>query len=103
MQAAVGPCIGFASYEVGPELRAQFLDADPGCAPLFQEVPGSDRLRLDLKGYARVRLSGAGIVDPVALTHDTWADEANFFSARRSRQRGEERFGLLLSAIALDR
>ena len=36
-----------------------------------------------------------------ALPDDTHADEARFFSARRSRQRGADRFGLLLSAIAL--
>jgi hypothetical protein len=103
VQAAVGPCIGLASYEVGPELLDQFAREDPGCAPLFELVPGSDRLRFDLKGYALRRLERAGIAGRVALPDDTLADEARFFSARRSRQRGEERFGLLLSAIALER
>ena len=103
LRAAVGPCIGFGSYEVGPELRDQFAREDPGCEPLFQAVPGSDRLRFDLKGYALRRVERAGVTSRQALPEDTWADEASFFSARRSRQRGEERFGLLLSAIALDR
>ena len=38
-----------------------------------------------------------------ALGADTFADEARFFSARRTRRAGGERFGLLLSAIALAR
>jgi copper oxidase (laccase) domain-containing protein len=36
-----------------------------------------------------------------ALAEDTCADEARFFSARRTRRRGGERFGLQLSAITL--
>jgi YfiH family protein len=101
IRAAVGPCIAQASYEVGPELLARFTEEDPGCADLFAPVAGSDRLLLDLKGYALSRLARAGIEARDALPADTHADEAQFFSARRSRRKGEERFGLLLSAITL--
>jgi YfiH family protein len=102
ISGAIGPCIAQASYEVGPELLAQFQAEDPGCAGWFEPVTGSaDRLRLDLRGYALRRLARAGIEDRAALAGDTHADEARFFSARRTRQRGGDRFGLLLSAIAL--
>jgi YfiH family protein len=101
MAAAIGPCIAQTSYEVGPELLRAFTEGDPGCADLFAPVAGSDRLRFDLKGYLLRRLARAGIAAPTALPDDTHADEARFFSARRTRQRGGERFGLLLSAIAL--
>jgi polyphenol oxidase len=101
IHAAIGPCIAQASYEVGPELLDEFTTADPACADLFEPVLGSDRLRFDLKGYVLRRLARAGIRARSALPHDTHADEALFFSARRTRQRGGERFGLLLSAIAL--
>jgi YfiH family protein len=103
LRAAVGPCIGFASYEVGPELLERFARKDPGCEHLFDAMPRSDRLRFDLKGFALRRLEQARVADRTALPHDSWADETRFFSARRSRQRGEERFGLLLSTIALER
>jgi polyphenol oxidase len=99
--AAIGPCIAQASYEVGPELRTQFTEQEPGSAALFEPVPGSDRLRFDLKAYLLRRLAAAGIEQRMALPDDTHADEVLFFSARRSRQRGADRFGLLLSAIAL--
>lgn len=101
LRGAIGPCIAQASYEVGPELLAQFRAEDPGCDEWFEPVAGSDRLRLDLRGYALGRLARAGIEDRTALPDDTHADEARFFSARRTRQRGGDRFGLLLSAIAL--
>jgi polyphenol oxidase len=99
--AAIGPCIAQPSYEVGPELLARFTEEDPGSAALFEPVPGSDRLLFDLKAFVLRRLAAAGIGQRTALPDDTHADEVLFFSARRSRQRGENRFGLLLSAIAL--
>jgi polyphenol oxidase len=101
IRAAIGPCIAQASYEVGPELLARFTEEDPTSADLFLPVVGSDRLLFDLKGYVLRRLERAGIALRMALPHDTHADEARFFSARRTRQGGSERFGLLLSAIAL--
>jgi YfiH family protein len=100
IRAAVGPCIAQASYEVGPELLGAFRAESPAAADLFEPVADSDRLRFDLKGYVLSRLARAGVAERAALPHDTHAEESRFFSARRTRQRGEERFGLLLSAIA---
>ena len=99
--AVIGPCIAQAYYEVGPELLTRFTEEDPDSAALFEPVPGSDRLLFDLKAYVLRRLAAAGVEQRTALPHDTHADEARFFSARRSRQGGADRFGLLLSAIAL--
>ena len=100
-RAAIGPCIAQKSYEVGPELLACITEDDPTAADLFLPVAASDRLLFDLTGYVLRRLARAGIERRTALPDDTHADEARFFSARRTRQRGGERFGLLLSAIAL--
>jgi YfiH family protein len=102
LRAAVGACIAQPSYEVGPELRAAFLAADPGSGPLFAPVPDSDRLLFDLRAYALRRLARAGVGDAAALPDDTYADPTRWFSSRRARHRGEGRFGLLLSAILLD-
>jgi polyphenol oxidase len=101
MSAAVGPCIAKPSYEVGPDMLARFTAEDSDGAGLFDPIAGSDRLLFDLKAYALRRLARAGVGDRMALPDDTLSDEQRFFSARRSRRRGAERFGLLLSAIAL--
>jgi hypothetical protein len=101
MRVAIGPCIAQASYQVGPELLARFSERDPSSADLFLPIRASDRLLFDLKSYLLRRLERAGIDRRMALPHDTHADAARFFSARRTRQGGGERFGLLLSAIAL--
>lgn len=98
---AIGPCIAKASYEVGPDMREAFERDDPEGLVFFTPVAGSDRFHFDLKAYALGRLARAGVASRLALPDDTHGDERRFFSARRSRNRGEERFGLLLSAIAL--
>jgi polyphenol oxidase len=99
--AAVGPCIAQPSYEVGPEVLEQFTAADPESAPHFRRVAGSDRLLFDLKGHVARRLERAGVVSCEVLAQDTAAEADRFFSHRRTRRNGGDRFGLLLSAIAL--
>jgi copper oxidase (laccase) domain-containing protein len=99
--AAIGACIARPSYEVGPDMVAEFEEDDPTGMAFFSPVPNSDRMLFDLKAYALMRLARAGVRNLLALPNDTLTDEDRFFSARRSRNRGEERFGLLLSAIAV--
>lgn len=100
---AIGACIAKASYEVGPDMRQAVERDDPAGLAFFTPIAGSDRLLFDLKAYGLDRLARSGIRNRLVLPNDTLADEERFFSARRSRNRGEERFGLLLSAIALER
>ncbi len=101
IRAAIGPCIAQAAYEVGPEFFAQFMAEDPGSEPFFTAPHEASRRRFDLAGYTLLRLERAGIDHRLGLFTDTFTDEARFFSSRRTRVRGDEGFGLLLSAIAL--
>ena len=99
--AAVGPCIGPASYEVGPEFPEPFLAQDATNATFFTARPTSDRLLFDLPGYVQSRLTRAGVNAPAASGRDTYSDE-NFFSYRRSCHRHEPDYGRNLSLIVLD-
>tara|TARA_R110002110_G_scaffold376568_2_gene586782 strand:+ start:292560 stop:293339 length:780 start_codon:yes stop_codon:yes gene_type:complete len=99
--AAVGPCIGPASYEVGPEFPDPFLAQDATNETFFTPRPGSDRLLFDLPGYVQSQLARAGIDARTATGHDTYSDE-NFFSYRRSCHRHEPDYGRNLSLIILD-
>lgn len=99
--AAIGACIAEPSYIVGPDMQAKFEQQDEAGLKFFTPMPDSDRLLFDLRAYGLDRLARAGVAEAIALPNDTHADETRLFSARRSRNRGEERFGLLLSAIAL--
>jgi YfiH family protein len=106
LAAVVGPCIGQASYEVGPDLRDAVLAADrqrgdgEGARRLG---PGrrEDRWQFDLSGYCLARLRAAGVGHAAALAADTAADEARFFSHRRRTLGGGGPIGHQISIVAL--
>lgn len=101
VRAAIGPCIGPASYEVGDDYRKQFEAADPASAACFSSAPAGARPLFDLALYCRSRLARAGIIEIGSVGLDTCALPDLFFSHRRSSKRDDTRFGLQLSAIFL--
>jgi hypothetical protein len=99
--AAIGPCIGRDSYEVGPELAQRFLDAHADNARYFEPAPRPRHFYFDLPGYVAARLRGAQVARIDTLDYCTLARPHSFFSYRRATQRGEQDYGRNLSAIAL--
>ena len=102
MRAAVGPCIGPASYEVGLEFRAQFVKADPAYGRYFLTGRTEDKRFFDLPAFVLDRLKAAGVEAADWLGHDTCAEEGQFFSNRRAVLNGEPDYGRLVSAIMLE-
>lgn len=100
MQAAVGPCIGRDSYEVGPEFPAPFLTQDEANKAFFRTAPRAGHFLFDLAGYLVRRLQRAG-VGAATTGHDTLTDTNDFFSYRRNTLQGVRDYGRGLSAIAL--
>jgi purine-nucleoside/S-methyl-5'-thioadenosine phosphorylase / adenosine deaminase len=100
--AAIGPAIAQQSYEVGPEFRERFHADDPANDRLFRPSDRPGHFRFDLVGYVTARLGriGLGAVSAMAGL-DTYADEARFFSFRRTTHRGETVYGRMISTIAL--
>ena len=99
IRAAVGPCIGPRSYEVGPEFEARLLDRDPGDARFFAQ--GGERARFDLPGYVLHRLRGAGLGSAEWTGQCTFAEPKRFFSYRRSVHRGEADYGRMIALVRL--
>jgi hypothetical protein len=99
--AAIGPCIGPASYEVGLEFEARFADADAANARFFVPGAAADKRLFDLPAYVLGRLAAAGVGRAEWVGRDTLTEEAWFFSNRRAVHRGEGDYGRLLSAITL--
>ena len=54
--AAVGPCIGKRSYEVGPEFPVPFVAEDQSNDALFTPSDREGRFHFDLEGYVTKRL-----------------------------------------------
>lgn len=102
ISAAIGPCIGQASYEVGPEFPAPFLAEDDGNGRFFVPSRRDSRFMFDLAGYAESRLARLGLVRVIRLARDTCSEEVDFFSYRRTTLRGEPDYGRQISIIALE-
>ena len=78
----LGPAIGPAAFEVGPEVREVLLAADPTVTHAFQAGAG-DRWRADIFALARSRLGRAGVTGIFGGGDCTWSDADRFYSFRR--------------------
>lgn len=78
----LGPAIGPAAFEVGPEVRTGFLTSDPGVTLAFRPCPDGKWLA-DLFALARARLAAAGVTAVYGGGDCTWSDPERFFSFRR--------------------
>ncbi len=101
IHVVLGPTIAQASYEVGPEFRARFIEADPKNAWFFAPSARDAHYMFDLPAYIGARLKANGVGHFNNLGLDTYADEARFYSYRRSVHRQEDDYGRLVAAIAL--
>ena len=99
--AALGPCIRRASYEVGPEFPAPFLEQDPDNARFFETGAKPGHHQFDLGGYIVAQLEAAGLAAVYDTGLDTYADRDRLFSFRRNTHRGHRDYGRNVSAICL--
>ncbi len=99
--AALGPCIGPLSYEVGPEFLERFSEKSKSYKIFFMQSVNNGHSLFDLRGFIGHRLREAGIGKFTALGLDTYADDKRFYSYRRSVHRKEPDYGRLVGAIVL--
>ena len=98
--AAIGPCIGQSSYEVGPEFRDTILSDAPWSANLFE--PGKDdRLHFNLQTFVKNRLIRLKLGWIDVIDHDTCTRKTQYFSNRRRNLAGEDDYGRNASVIML--
>ena len=98
--AAVGPCIGQASYEVDMAFCGRFLASGEGDERFF--VPGREgHMQFDLEGYVAARLNRAEIKSVEGLGLDTYCLSDRYYSYRRATHLGEPTYGRQFSLIAL--
>ncbi len=97
--AAVGPCIGQASYEVGPEFVARFLERDAAFGRYFANPKDNGHRDFDLAGFVADAATAAGVDAVIVTGRDTCADEATYFSYRRTTLKKEPDYGRQISVI----
>lgn len=99
---AIGPSIQQKSYEVGPEFPAPFLKIDPRFNRFFIPSERDNHFMFDLTGFVFEQITELNIKSVERLANDTCTEEEFFFSYRRMCKRGENDYGRMLSAIALN-
>lgn len=100
IRAAIGPCIGAASYEVDLAFAERFAAADPANERFFRAGrPG--HAHFDIAAYVAARLAAAGIAQVEVIGDDTLTLADRYFSYRRACLRGENGYGRQMSVIGL--
>ena len=81
---AIGPCVGKCCYEVGEDVREEFLAISSGCDEFF--APQNGKYMLDLVGVNEFIIKECGISPENISSADlcTKCREDEFFSHRRS-------------------
>ena len=101
IQAAIGPCISQAQYEVGFDFRDRFLEGGLRMRKFFVPSDKEGHYRFDLEGYAAHRLEKAGVAGIAKLGVCTYPSQNGYFSYRRTTHRGEPDYGRQIAAIVL--
>ncbi len=86
--AWLGPAIGPEAFEVGSEVRADFIRHDRRSQACFQPSPGG-RWLADIYALAKQRLVAVGVGEVFGGEHCT-AKQAQFFSYRRDGVTGRQ-------------
>nr|WP_221235155.1 peptidoglycan editing factor PgeF [Sphingopyxis panaciterrulae] len=98
--AAIGPCIGRASYEVDAGFVERFVADDPANERFFAAGrPG--HAMFDIAAYVAARLAAAGVTRIAIGGQDTCAEAGDYYSYRRACLRGENGYGRQVSVIGL--
>ena len=94
LMAWLGPAIGPNAFEVGDEVRQQFLSSSSQSmkgqvAECFVATPEKpDHFHADLYRLARLRLNQAGVMDIYGGGYCTFSDPGLFYSYRRDGETG---------------
>lgn len=86
-QAWLGPCIGPAAFEVGPDVRAAFIQRWAHSQEAFA-AKGEGRWFADLPRLARIQLAQCGVDEIWGGRWCTHSDAQSFFSYRRDSVTG---------------
>jgi len=100
INACIGPCIGFKSYEVGRDFYKTFLERDSKNQVFFLKQ-SNDKFQFDIREYVKYQLKKSGIINIDNVDYDTFIDNGNFFSYRRSQKMNEPDYGRCISTICL--
>lgn len=99
--AIIGPCIKQRSYEVDLDFYTDFISESIENKDLFVPSSNEEHYLFDLTNYVKRKLLALNINKILDIDRNTYEDEENFFSYRRSTHRQQIREGNLISFVML--
>ena len=97
---AVGPCINHLHYEVGYDFYKKFF-AQSKKNEKFFNISNDKKYFFNIRSYISAKLVGLGIKNIDHIKMDTFLDEENFFSYRRSKKNNDKDYGRCISVIIM--
>ena len=97
--AAIGPCIGKKSYQVGKEFYLNFLSKSKENDIFFIKI--NNKFYFNIRKYVENKLLLNGVFQVDNIDLDTFQDSQNFYSYRKSRILGQADYGRCISTICL--
>ena len=101
INACIGPCIGFKSYEVRDDFYKKFLEKKSENQVFFLNL-NNGKFQFNIREYVKYQLKESGVLNIDNVDYDTFKDSSNFFSYRRSQKMNELDYGRCISTICLN-
>ena len=98
--AAIGPCIGLASYNVKEDFKKKFLKKDKKNEVFFNYRKNT--IYFDLPNYVKTQLKLNKISNIDMRNTDTFIKKNNFFSARQALRSKHDDYGRNISIIMIN-
>ena len=100
INVAIGPCIGINNYEVGQDFYARFIMESENNKKFFLQSI-NNKFLFDLRKYVNSKFEKLELNCIENIDFDTFSENENFFSFRRSKKIGEKDYGRCISTISL--
>ena len=97
---AVGPCINHRHYEVGYDFYKKFFAQSKDNEKFFN-ISTDKKYLFNIRNYISAKLNGLGIQNIDHIKMDTFSNEKNFFSYRRSKKDNDKDYGRCISVIIM--
>jgi YfiH family protein len=98
--AAIGPCINHHHYEVSHDFYKKFVDQNENNQQFFI-VLNNKKYLFNIRSYINTKLIRLGINNIDHIEMDTFSNEENFFSYRRSKKNDDKDYGRCISVIIM--
>jgi YfiH family protein len=100
INVAIGPCINAHNYEVDQDFYLKFIHESKSNKKFFFSTV-KNKFLFDLRKYVNSKFEKLDVNHVDNINFDTFSENKNFFSFRRSKQTGEKDYGRCISVISL--